>query len=79
MYYLDIEATCRNLTLKIKNSNYSVADIAQAMGVSSQAIYRWMSTSQPSMPTVDNLVVLSALLGCTLDELVVLDELPEKL
>ena len=41
-----------------------------------QAIYKWIHGT--SMPTIDNLVILAAVLGVTLDEIVVVETVSVK-
>ena len=37
-----------------------------------QAIYKWIHGT--AMPTIDNLVILAAVLGVTMDEIIVVDK-----
>ena len=50
----------------------SVRDMQIVFGFSTpQAIYKWFRGT--AMPTIDNLVILAAMLDVTLDEIVVVD------
>ena len=50
----------------------TVADMQTAFGFATpQAIYKWIHGT--AMPTIDNLVILAAMLDVTLDEIVVVD------
>ena len=50
----------------------TVADLQTVFGFASpQAIYKWQTGD--SMPSLDNLVILSSILGVTMDQLVVVD------
>ena len=61
---------CRNRT-KLA-AGLSVRDMQIVFGFSTpQAIYKWFRGT--AMPTIDNLVILAAMLDVTLDEIVVVD------
>ena len=48
----------------------SVKDMQMVFGFATpQAIYKWILGT--SMPTIDNMVILAAMLGVTMDEIVV--------
>ena len=58
-------------TLMDKN-DLKVRDIQNALGFSTpQAVYKWLHGK--NLPTVDNLVILSSVLGTTIDEIIVID------
>ena len=72
MPYVNVEATGLNLKNLFKANNLKVKDVQAVFGFANpQAVYNWLSGK--SLPTVDNLVILSALLHTTLDALVVID------
>ena len=51
----------------------TVKDIQDIFGFATpQAVYKWQHGS--AMPTIDNLVVLAAVLGVTIDEILVVDD-----
>lgn len=51
---------------------YTVKDIQQAIGLESpQSIYKW--TAGKSLPTLDNLLILSRALHTTIDDILVVD------
>ena len=53
-----------------EEAGYSVKDIQDIFGFSTpQAIYKWQRGV--TLPTVDNLVVLAAVFGTTVDEILV--------
>ena len=55
-----------------KAAGLSVKDLQQIFGFSTpQAIYKWQQGA--AMPTIDNLVVLSAVFGVAVDDILVLD------
>ena len=55
-----------------KAAGLSVKDLQQIFGFSTpQAIYKWQQGA--AMPTIDNLVVLSAVFGVSIDDILVLD------
>ena len=60
----------RNITRLRKKAGLTVKELQEAFGFATpQAIYKWQRGT--SLPTVDNLLVLSVLLGVSLDELII--------
>ena len=72
---IDLAATGRNITnLRIK-AGVSVRDLQTVMGFTNpQAIYKWQNGC--CMPSIDNLVILAAVLGTTVDDILVYEEDP---
>ena len=65
-------ATGQNINRLRIAAGMSVKDIQMIFGFATpQAIYKWLHGT--AMPTIDNLVILAAILGVTLDEIVVVD------
>lgn len=59
-----------------QTAGLTVKDLQKIFGFATpQAIYKWQNGT--AMPTVDNLVILAAVLGCKVDDLLVVD-IPEK-
>ena len=56
----------------MEQHGYTVQDIQRAMGFQSpQAIYKWLSGA--TLPSIDNLVILSRFMNTTVDDILVLD------
>ena len=69
---IDMVATGNNITRLREQAGMSVRDLQNVFGFASpQAIYKWQNGI--SMPTVDNLIVLSAVLNVTVEDIVVLN------
>ena len=69
---INMVATGRNIMRLREQAGLSVKDLAEIFGFATpQAIYKWQHGT--AMPTIDNLVVLAAVFGVTLDEIVVID------
>ncbi len=65
------ETGCRIKELLAENG-YSVRDIQGAMGFENpQAVYKW--TSGKSLPSLDNLLILSRLLNRSIEDILVVD------
>lgn len=65
-------ATGRNITRLRMQRGMSVRELQLAMGFATpQAIYKWQQGL--SLPTVDNLVILSAILHVPIDSILVVD------
>ena len=72
MPFIDTVATGRNIDRLRIAAGMSVKDMQMVFGFATpQAIYKWIHGT--SMPTIDNLVILAAMLGVTLDEIVVVE------
>ena len=70
---IDIVATGNNISRLREQAGMSVRDLQTIFGFATpQAIYKWQKGI--SMPTVDNLIVLSAVLKVTIEDIVVLNE-----
>ena len=74
---INMAATGKNINKLRKRAGISVKQLQDVLGFNTpQAIYKWLSGV--SMPTIDNLVILAAVLGVTIDEIIVVDEQGEK-
>ena len=67
---IDMAATGSNIVRMRRQTGMSVQDLQRIFGFSTpQAIYKWQRGT--AMPTLDNLVVLAAVFGTTLDAIIV--------
>ena len=72
MPFVDTVATGQNIDRLRTAAGLSVKDMQMVFGFATpQAIYKWIHGT--CMPTIDNLVILAAMLGVTMDEIVVVD------
>ncbi len=68
---VDLVKTGQNIMRLRKAAGLTVRDLQVIFGFNSpQAIYKWQSGA--ALPTVDNLIILSAALGVTIDDILVL-------
>lgn len=71
---IDMIKTGENITHLREQAGLSVKDLQEIFGFTTpQAIYKWQHGT--AMPTLDNLVVLAAVLCVRLDELLVLNQI----
>ena len=69
---INSEKTGANLKSLFKSNGYSVRDIQSVMGFENpQSIYKWLSGR--SLPSLDNLVILSKVLHTTIEDILVVD------
>lgn len=69
---IDMVATGRNITRLREAAGLTVRDLQDIFGFATpQAIYKWQHGT--AMPTIDNLVVLSAALEVSLDAIIVIN------
>ena len=67
---IDMAKTGQNIVMLRKRAGLSVRDLQDVFGFGTpQAIYKWQQGL--ALPTIDNLVVLAALLGVTVDDILV--------
>ena len=69
---IDMAKTGQNIVTLRKKAGLSVKDLQNAFGFGTpQAIYKWQNGL--ALPTIDNLVVLAALLDVSIDDIIVTD------
>ena len=69
---IDTVGTGRNIIILRNRAGLTVADLQDIFGFTTpQAIYKWQRGA--ALPTIDNLVVLAAAFGVTMDDIIVID------
>ncbi len=69
---IDMTGTGQNINRLRKQAGLSVKDLQDIFGFATpQAIYKWQQGA--ALPTIDNLVVLAAVLQVRLDDILVID------
>lgn len=69
---INMEATGRNIMRLRKAAGLTVKELQDIFGFATpQAIYKWQHGT--AMPTIDNLVVLAAVLAVPMDEIIICD------
>ena len=69
---IDMTKTGQNISRLRKQAGLSVKDLQDIFGFATpQAIYKWQQGA--ALPTIDNLVVLAAVLQVRLDDILVID------
>ena len=70
---IDLTATGINITRLRVNAGLTVRDLQDIFGFSTpQAIYKWQRGT--ALPTVDNLVVLAAVFGVRIEDILIFQE-----
>ena len=70
--FINTIATGQNIDRMRIAAGMSVKDVQMVFGFATpQAVYKWIRGA--AMPTIDNLVILAALFGVTMDDIVVVD------
>lgn len=73
--YLSVKQkeTGENIRRLMKSNGYTVKDVQEVMGFENpQAVYKWLSGK--SLPSLENLLILSKLLNISIENILVLDE-----
>ena len=69
---IDLTATGQNIKNLRVSAGISVRDLQNVLGFTNpQAIYKWQNGD--CMPSIDNLVILAAVLGVTVDQILVVE------
>ena len=69
---IDLKRTGQNITRMRKKADISVREMQIMFGFTSpQAIYNWQNGI--SLPSVDNFIVLAAILGTTIEEIIAIE------
>ena len=69
---INMEATGQNIKRLIQTSGYTVKDIMEITGITTeQAIYKWYSGK--SIPSLEVQLILAAALGKSIEEILVID------
>lgn len=69
---IDMVATGKNIIRLRKEAGLTVKDLQRIFGFATpQAIYKWQHGA--AMPSIDNLVVLAALFGVHIDDIIAID------
>lgn len=72
--YLSIQQreTGQRIRQLLKENGYTIRDVQEAMGFENpQAVYKW--TSGKSLPSLDNLLILSKILNTSMENILVFD------
>lgn len=69
---INVEETGMQIDMLIHESEYSVRDISEKLGFENpQAVYKWMQGK--TLPKLDNLVALAAILDVSIDDILVVE------
>lgn len=69
---INLQATGRNICRLREEAGLSVKDLQEIFGFATpQAIYKWQHGT--ALPSIDNLVLLAAILEVSVDEILVLE------
>lgn len=67
---IDVQGTGKNIKGYMKKTGMTPKDIQKELGLAVyQSVYHWIHGR--NLPTIDNLVILSRLFGCKIDDLLV--------
>lgn len=70
---INMQATGKKIEKMRQAAGMTVRDLQGVFGFATpQAIYKWQNGM--SMPTVDNLVILAAVFGCRIDDILIVDK-----
>ena len=67
---VSVKDTGKKISKKLSENNISVKELSSYLDISEQAVYKWFRGE--SLPTIENFIMLTDLLNCSIEELVVL-------
>ena len=74
---INTAATGQNINRMRIAAGLTVKDMQMVFGFATpQAIYKWIHGT--SMPTIDNLIILAAMLDVTMDDIVIVDTIDQQ-
>lgn len=74
---LNCKETKMRLVRIIEEYGLSAKDVQKIIGYGSvQAVYKWESLGNSSLPSIDALVQLAGYFDCEIDDLIVTDKIP---
>ena len=71
MPVVNVIETGKRIKELMKKAGLTYKDLMEVTGLSHMAIYKWFYGQ--SMPSIDNLVILSSVFNATIDEIIVVD------
>ena len=72
---IDTEATCRNIKSILEKRGITPKEVQHALQLDSvQAVYKWISPRNKTMPSLDSLVQLANFLNCGIEDILVMKE-----
>ena len=72
---IDTEATCRNIKSILEERGITPKEVQRALQLDSvQAVYKWISPRNKTMPSLDSLVQLANFLNCGIEDILVMKE-----
>lgn len=73
--FVDIIETSRHIKKLCTEKGYGASEIQKHLRLQSvQSVYSWWSVKSKNIPGLDHLLQLSDLLGCTMEDMLVLKE-----
>lgn len=70
---IDTEATCRNIKSILEERGITPKEVQRALQLDSvQAVYKWISPKNKTMPSLDSLVQLANFLNCGIEDILVM-------
>lgn len=74
--YIDMAATGRNIERLLREKNMTVKELAKSLGfATTNAVYKWLRGE--TLPTIDNLAMLSVVLCVPMDVILVIHKAKE--
>ncbi len=70
---IDIQGTSQNLKRMLEERKISAKEVQRALKIKSpQAVYKWISINNQTLPSLENLIQLASLLNCSIEDILVI-------
>ncbi len=71
---VDMKATGQNIKNIMKTKGITAKDIQIRCGFGTpQAVFKWMRGV--CMPTIDNMIIIADMFGCTMDDIIIINKI----
>lgn len=74
---IDLVGTGINIKKLMILNNFKIHNLANTIGVTDIAVYRWIEGR--TIPSIDNLLILSKIFDCNIEDIIVTEESNEKM
>ncbi|MCR5716908.1 MAG: helix-turn-helix transcriptional regulator [Lachnospiraceae bacterium] len=69
---IDCYSTSLNMRRMMQERHITPKQVKKELGLESvQAVYKWMSTTNSALPSIDNLLRLSSMMNCTIEDILI--------
>ena len=69
---IDVYGTKANMKRLMTEGGFTVRYVQRELGLECpQSVYQWLNPNRPALPSLDNLIMLAAVFGCRIEDILV--------